>query len=205
MIRFSRSDFLARKSSSIIFGTVSASDRIAPVHGVQPSDRIRHITIWGFSPGIIGGLCSVGISKSPRTSTSRGLAKYSGTIGISSTWIYCQTSNSVQLESGKTRIVSPLLMRALYKLHSSASSDRKSTRLNSSHQIISYAVFCLKKKNKTTIYRSLCRNPRREPLYTRIGNKPCQPDGVEMTPPSGYPPLRPPCRQHSQHLDPSHH
>src|SRR5438552_16524426 len=27
------------------------------------------------------------------------------------------------------------------------SRDRKSTRLNSSHQIISYAVFCLKKKN----------------------------------------------------------
>src|SRR5207244_8286899 len=28
----------------------------------------------------------------------------------------------------------------------SADPDRKSTRLNSSHQIISYAVFCLKKK-----------------------------------------------------------
>src|SRR5207244_13007768 len=28
------------------------------------------------------------------------------------------------------------------------SRDRKSTRLNSSHQIISYAVFCLKKKTK---------------------------------------------------------
>src|SRR5947208_5771996 len=27
--------------------------------------------------------------------------------------------------------------------------DRKSTRLNSSHQIISYAVFCLKKKKET--------------------------------------------------------
>src|SRR5947208_11589775 len=27
--------------------------------------------------------------------------------------------------------------------------DRKSTRLNSSHQIISYAVFCLKKKRQT--------------------------------------------------------
>src|SRR2546422_3386186 len=27
--------------------------------------------------------------------------------------------------------------------------DRKSTRLNSSHGYISYAVFCLKKKNKT--------------------------------------------------------
>src|SRR5258705_1007836 len=29
-------------------------------------------------------------------------------------------------------------------------SDRKSTRLNSSHLGISYAVFCLKKKNKPT-------------------------------------------------------
>src|SRR5207248_7120532 len=36
--------------------------------------------------------------------------------------------------------------------------DRKSTRLNSSHRTISYAVFCLKKKKKkkqhTTIYHS---------------------------------------------------
>src|SRR5688500_19564871 len=29
-----------------------------------------------------------------------------------------------------------------------AAQDRKSTRLNSSHLVISYAVFCLKKKNK---------------------------------------------------------
>src|SRR5256885_7730232 len=29
--------------------------------------------------------------------------------------------------------------------------DRKSTRLNSSHLVISYAVFCLKKKNSTTV------------------------------------------------------
>src|SRR5689334_23545982 len=31
-----------------------------------------------------------------------------------------------------------------------ASKDRKSTRLNSSHSSISYAVFCLKKKKKKT-------------------------------------------------------
>src|SRR5689334_23417319 len=31
-----------------------------------------------------------------------------------------------------------------------AGEDRKSTRLNSSHSSISYAVFCLKKKTKTT-------------------------------------------------------
>src|SRR3712207_9019396 len=30
--------------------------------------------------------------------------------------------------------------------------DRKSTRLNSSHANISYAVFCLKKKNDNTLY-----------------------------------------------------
>src|SRR2546430_12863740 len=31
-------------------------------------------------------------------------------------------------------------------------SDRKSTRLNSSHSQISYAVFCLKKKTQSTYY-----------------------------------------------------
>src|SRR2546429_7147151 len=37
------------------------------------------------------------------------------------------------------------------KLLRSALGDRKSTRLNSSHGYISYAVFCLKKKMTTTI------------------------------------------------------
>src|SRR2546429_6690522 len=34
--------------------------------------------------------------------------------------------------------------------------DRKSTRLNSSHGYISYAVFCLKKKKKATACQQLC-------------------------------------------------
>src|SRR5258707_3969655 len=37
-------------------------------------------------------------------------------------------------------------------LDAERSGDRKSTRLNSSHANISYAVFCLKKKKKTTAY-----------------------------------------------------
>src|SRR5207244_6722816 len=37
----------------------------------------------------------------------------------------------------------------LLALLAALAGDRKSTRLNSSHQIISYAVFCLKKKKKT--------------------------------------------------------
>src|SRR3712207_7991698 len=36
--------------------------------------------------------------------------------------------------------------------HPSDGRDRKSTRLNSSHANISYAVFCLKKKKKTKKY-----------------------------------------------------
>src|SRR5260364_267956 len=35
------------------------------------------------------------------------------------------------------------------RINAALAEDRKSTRLNSSHQIISYAVFCLKKKNQT--------------------------------------------------------
>src|SRR5256885_9398086 len=47
--------------------------------------------------------------------------------------------------------------------------DRKSTRLNSSHLVISYAVFCLKKKKKRPPTRrpcsrtSSCTPPRRSP------------------------------------------
>src|SRR5256885_9458178 len=38
-----------------------------------------------------------------------------------------------------------------------ARSDRKSTRLNSSHLVISYAVFCLKKKKKTETHNAKTR------------------------------------------------
>src|SRR5690349_23670271 len=39
-----------------------------------------------------------------------------------------------------------------YRGHFIEKGDRKSTRLNSSHVEISYAVFCLKKKKKTNKY-----------------------------------------------------
>src|SRR5258708_29498579 len=44
------------------------------------------------------------------------------------------------------------------ELVSARARDRKSTRLNSSHQIISYAVFCLKKKKSvySTIFPTGC-------------------------------------------------
>src|SRR3712207_7325280 len=54
-------------------------------------------------------------------------------------------------------ILTPLVIGAMYRfmlerdngIINEILADRKSTRLNSSHANISYAVFCLKKKNKT--------------------------------------------------------
>src|SRR2546422_6186690 len=47
-----------------------------------------------------------------------------------------------------TRSRDPRLREAAQRgVHARESEDRKSTRLNSSHGYISYAVFCLKKKN----------------------------------------------------------
>src|SRR5689334_23579411 len=44
----------------------------------------------------------------------------------------------------------PLVAAFLDHLEADRHKDRKSTRLNSSHSSISYAVFCLKKKNDTS-------------------------------------------------------
>ena len=45
----------------------------------------------------------------------------------------------------------PLQLEGMsYTIQLEGIKDRKSTRLNSSHQIISYAVFCLKKKKNKT-------------------------------------------------------
>src|SRR5258708_31156380 len=55
--------------------------------------------------------------------------------------------------SGCAKLVkppSPVSRPPVSTRDSAASRDRKSTRLNSSHQIISYAVFCLKKKKEDT-------------------------------------------------------
>src|SRR2546426_2360300 len=49
---------------------------------------------------------------------------------------------------------------------SHALQDRKSTRLNSSHLVISYAVFCLKKKN-TKRQQHLTQDNKHKGLYVR--------------------------------------
>src|SRR3712207_8858377 len=65
-----------------------------------------------------------------------------------------QTTRTVFLDSASTGVVAATLATTAAGLAASPGSqragvftDRKSTRLNSSHANISYAVFCLKKKH----------------------------------------------------------
>src|SRR5947207_5787243 len=61
--------------------------------------------------------------------------------------VYFDTNENGVFDTGETGIENAVLV------------DRKSTRLNSSHTVISYAVFCLKKKKLTyiSIELALCR------------------------------------------------
>src|SRR3712207_8346808 len=54
-----------------------------------------------------------------------------------------------ELGVGKSTILPRIIVNGSeIQLKPGSAEDRKSTRLNSSHANISYAVFCLKKKNK---------------------------------------------------------
>src|SRR5207244_11750424 len=57
------------------------------------------------------------------------------------------SASATLLQFGQERFQAELGITAI--LHTWGQKDRRSTRLNSSHQIISYAVFCLKKKKYT--------------------------------------------------------
>src|SRR5690349_23920911 len=80
--------------------------------------------------------------------------------------IYTPTA---RLASG-THTVTPLYLGATF------TADRKSTRLNSSHVEISYAVFCLKKKKRWA------------PARSRRGPRPRHPASAKLTPSSAAAP-----------------
>src|SRR5256886_4222850 len=85
------------------------------------------------------------------------------------------------------------------------SGDRKSTRLNSSHSQISYAVFCLKKKKQHRSEKNRRRHPIPRPsrvTHVRVTHRVAHPDGrrrntiivgrqsMEPAPPTGLTPAR---------------
>src|SRR3989475_1284772 len=70
---------------------------------------------------------------------------------------FCDTvssSSKIMAPSGdrSEEVLQPPLQRSEPPLDARALEDRKSTRLNSSHSQISYAVFCLKKKKNKNDY-----------------------------------------------------
>src|SRR5690554_556581 len=65
-------------------------------------------------------------------------------------YIWDATDSAWVAQSGEVAPITAAQVKLLYESNpdTNAFTDRKSTRLNSSHVRISYAVFCLKKKNK---------------------------------------------------------
>src|SRR2546426_9033492 len=60
-----------------------------------------------------------------------------------------RSSDLTNVPPGLTNVVSVAAGQSYSMALTTFVRDRKSTRLNSSHLVISYAVFCLKKKNDT--------------------------------------------------------
>ena len=65
-------------------------------------------------------------------------------LGISGSYVYCaKTETLIPYKPTPQQLRAALLVSG-----NCSQTDRKSTRLNSSHTVISYAVFCLKKKKQ---------------------------------------------------------
>src|SRR5256885_6757947 len=72
------------------------------------------------------------------------LSHYLGAVGMPGVTAWYGLVKIIAPKAGETVVVSA----ATGAVGSAFAADRKSTRLNSSHLVISYAVFCLKKKKK---------------------------------------------------------
>src|SRR5437763_188718 len=106
-----------------IYAIVCAVHSIPPFHRL--AGRIRIVFV------VLRPRRTLGSTLFPYTTLFRS-ALPTGPLGSTARWRDCRQSRRATTNSGRYR----------------ASLDRKSTRLNSSHRCISYAVFCLQKKNR---------------------------------------------------------
>src|SRR5690625_6274581 len=89
------------------------------------------------------GLLAAGVAAATQESQYGALAV--GALGIGATAWQARYGRSHELEADRYGV--EYMVRAGYDPQ-----DRKSTRLNSSHVAISYAVFCLKKTKPTIVH-----------------------------------------------------
>src|SRR5260221_9405030 len=87
---------------------------------------------------------------------------------------YTTLFRSVLLERAPGICRRKVFFEHLRSCDSRLSLDRKSTRLNSSHTVISYAVFCLKKKKKTNEQQYLIKQHRKETKLQPPKRRPSQ-------------------------------
>src|SRR6266496_5394560 len=123
------------------------------------SGRVRGL--WPFAAaGIIAGVTVAGLVtvwRSPHPAELEGFVGFAlSVVGIAASriaWVWRQKSSqgSGVVPGNELRRLADLLAGAVEQEWTRAAGDRKSTRLNSSHVEISYAVFCLKKKKKLQV------------------------------------------------------
>src|SRR3712207_7050379 len=98
------------------------------------------------------------------------------------------TTPELETERRRASLIRRRSQRRRSKISTTAArlaGDRKSTRLNSSHANISYAVFCLKKKNKTP---SCPRHIPPPPFFRPISAALTSPPSLFLCPSIGIPP-----------------
>src|SRR2546430_4375069 len=100
---------------------------------LTPADEAHHVDKWKFTVPFVCGATNLGEALR-RIAEGAAMIRSKGEAG---------TGDGVEATSHMRSIRSEIARL------SGLPSDRKSTRLNSSHSQISYAVFCLKKKKQT--------------------------------------------------------
>src|SRR5258708_27467185 len=135
--------------ASLTMGDECWSNRLRPGDGAFSDLRVskmRRSLRRRFSKAQLFLLGSVSLSRLRATDVSRKLARYRSVPPFCAreTLSHGLSRPHLALHAiGRQRVHR---LAHLRRLRTSVDRDRKSRRLNSSHQIISYAVFCLKKK-----------------------------------------------------------
>src|SRR5438132_5148608 len=129
--------FMSRYASKMPVSRSRTSIEICPFNKRNHSTRSL--------PWVIGRMYSSVVGQNRLYSTAETISGFHVT-SFRARYSYRLSSTNRSAYSGLI-FISPSFPRRSWK-------DRKSTRLNSSHTVISYAVFCLKKKKKINYHRN---------------------------------------------------